>query len=56
MPKIRIERPSEKTAYLYGLRIFIQKGSEQISIADENIRVACPKGSSIEKFFRRYLK
>jgi len=53
MPKTTVTKSSGKAVYVDGVRVFDQNGT--IHVADEDSHTSCPKGSSIEKFFRRYL-
>jgi len=53
LPKTKITKSKGKAVYVDGIRVFDQKG--RIHVADEDDHTSCPKGSDIEKFFRRYL-
>ena len=53
VPKTTITKSSGKAVYVDGIRVFDQNG--RIHVADEKSHTSCPKGTSIEKFFKRYL-
>jgi len=53
MPKTTITKSKGKSVYVDGIRVWDQKG--RIHVADEGDHTSCPKGSDIEKFFRRYV-
>jgi len=53
VPKTTITKSSGKAVYVDGIRVFDQNG--RIHVADDDDHTSCPKGSDIEKFFRRYV-
>jgi hypothetical protein len=54
MPDTKITKSSGKAVYVDGIRVFDQDG--RIHVADKTSHTSCPKDSSIEKFFKRYLE
>jgi len=53
MPDTKVTKSSGKAVYVDGIRVFEDKG--RIHVADKQSHTSCPQGSSIEKFFKRYL-
>ena len=51
---LKLTKSKGKAVYVSGIRVFEQKGI--IHIADEESHTTCPKGTPIEKFFKRFLE
>ena len=54
MPNTKVTKSSGKAVYVDGIRVFEQIG--RIHVVDKKSHTSFPKGSSIEKFFKQYLK
>jgi|GEM_PF-5974997 len=54
--KTEIIRSKGKAVYVGYLRVFEDRGRIHITSSYKKGHIVCPKGSSIEKFFKRFLE